>query len=64
MTHAIKGLSENDFICAAKVDALFDLYEMHRRISERWVSTPRKTHARFRCGGRSAQRWHASSAPA
>jgi 4a-hydroxytetrahydrobiopterin dehydratase len=21
-THAIKGLSENDFICAAKVDAL------------------------------------------
>jgi len=22
-THAIKGLSENDFICAAKVDALF-----------------------------------------
>ena len=24
-THAIKGLSENDFICAAKVDALFDL---------------------------------------
>jgi 4a-hydroxytetrahydrobiopterin dehydratase len=25
VTHAIKGLSENDFICAAKVDALFDL---------------------------------------
>ena len=25
MTHAIGGLSENDFICAAKVDALFDL---------------------------------------
>jgi len=24
-THAIDGLSENDFICAAKVDALFDL---------------------------------------
>lgn len=24
-THAIKGLSENDFICAAKVDTLFDL---------------------------------------
>lgn len=24
-THAIKGLSENDFICAAKVDALFAL---------------------------------------
>ena len=23
-THAIKGLSENDFICAAKVDALVD----------------------------------------
>lgn len=22
-THAIKGLSENDFICAAKIDALF-----------------------------------------
>ena len=22
-THAISGLSENDFICAAKVDALF-----------------------------------------
>jgi 4a-hydroxytetrahydrobiopterin dehydratase len=22
MTHAIRGLSENDFICAAKVDAL------------------------------------------
>ena len=22
-THAINGLSENDFICAAKVDALF-----------------------------------------
>jgi pterin-4a-carbinolamine dehydratase len=21
-THAVKGLSENDFICAAKVDAL------------------------------------------
>ena len=25
MTHAIKGISENDFICAAKIDALFDL---------------------------------------
>lgn len=25
MTHAINGLSENDFICAAKVDHLFDL---------------------------------------
>jgi 4a-hydroxytetrahydrobiopterin dehydratase len=25
VTHAIKGLSENDFICAAKVNALFDL---------------------------------------
>jgi 4a-hydroxytetrahydrobiopterin dehydratase len=24
-THAIGGLSENDFICAAKVDSLFDL---------------------------------------
>lgn len=24
-THAIGGLSENDFICAAKVDALFSL---------------------------------------
>ena len=24
-THAIDGLSDNDFICAAKVDALFDL---------------------------------------
>lgn len=24
-THAIEGLSENDFICAAKCDALFDL---------------------------------------
>ncbi len=24
-THAIDGLSVNDFICAAKVDALFDL---------------------------------------
>ena len=24
-THAIKGLSENDFICAAKLDQLFDL---------------------------------------
>lgn len=24
-THAIRGLSENDFICAAKSDALFDL---------------------------------------
>ncbi len=24
-THAINGLSTNDFICAAKVDALFDL---------------------------------------
>jgi 4a-hydroxytetrahydrobiopterin dehydratase len=23
-THSIKGLSENDFICAAKVDALLD----------------------------------------
>ena len=22
-THAIKGISENDFICAAKIDALF-----------------------------------------
>ncbi|MFA5372294.1 MAG: 4a-hydroxytetrahydrobiopterin dehydratase, partial [Sideroxydans sp.] len=22
-THAVGGLSENDFICAAKVDALF-----------------------------------------
>ena len=25
MTHAIGGLSENDFVCAAKCDALFDL---------------------------------------
>jgi 4a-hydroxytetrahydrobiopterin dehydratase len=25
MTHAIHGLSENDFICAAKCDQLFDL---------------------------------------
>ena len=25
MTHAIGGLSENDFICAAKADALFSL---------------------------------------
>ena len=25
MTHAIKGIRENDFICAAKLDALFDL---------------------------------------
>lgn len=25
MTHAIGGLSENDFICAAKIDALFVL---------------------------------------
>lgn len=25
ITHAIGGLSESDFICAAKVDALFDL---------------------------------------
>jgi 4a-hydroxytetrahydrobiopterin dehydratase len=25
MTHAINGLSENDFICAAKIDALFEL---------------------------------------
>lgn len=24
-THAIGGLSENDFICAAKIDALFEL---------------------------------------
>lgn len=24
-THAIGGLSDNDFICAAKVDALFDI---------------------------------------
>ena len=24
-THAIGGLSENDFICAAKIDALFDV---------------------------------------
>ena len=24
-THAISGLSENDFICAAKADALFEL---------------------------------------
>lgn len=24
-THAIGGLSENDFICAAKIDALFNL---------------------------------------
>ena len=24
-THAINGLSENDFICAAKIDKLFDL---------------------------------------
>ncbi len=24
-THAIDGLSENDFICAAKVDSLFEL---------------------------------------
>ncbi|MEO7622626.1 MAG: 4a-hydroxytetrahydrobiopterin dehydratase [Gallionella sp.] len=24
-THAINGLSENDFICAAKVDALFEI---------------------------------------
>lgn len=25
ITHAIGGLSENDFICAAKIDALFQL---------------------------------------
>ncbi len=25
VTHAIGGLSENDFVCAAKCDALFDL---------------------------------------
>jgi 4a-hydroxytetrahydrobiopterin dehydratase len=25
ITHAINGLSENDFICAAKLDKLFDL---------------------------------------
>jgi 4a-hydroxytetrahydrobiopterin dehydratase len=25
VTHAIKGLSENDFICAAKLDALLEL---------------------------------------
>ena len=25
LTHAIDGLSENDFICAAKLDALFEL---------------------------------------
>jgi 4a-hydroxytetrahydrobiopterin dehydratase len=25
VTHAVKGLSDNDFICAAKIDALFDL---------------------------------------
>jgi len=25
VTHAINGLSENDFICAAKIDALFEL---------------------------------------
>ena len=25
MTHAIDGLSENDFICAAKLDALFEI---------------------------------------
>jgi 4a-hydroxytetrahydrobiopterin dehydratase len=24
-THAVGGLSENDFICAAKCDALFDI---------------------------------------
>jgi 4a-hydroxytetrahydrobiopterin dehydratase len=24
-THAIQGISENDFICAAKLDALFDI---------------------------------------
>lgn len=24
-THAINGLSENDFICAAKIDALFEV---------------------------------------
>ena len=24
-THAIKGLSENDFICAAKVDKLYEI---------------------------------------
>jgi 4a-hydroxytetrahydrobiopterin dehydratase len=27
-THAIGGLSENDFICAAKIDALLELPEM------------------------------------
>lgn len=25
VTHAINGLSENDFICAAKLDALFEI---------------------------------------
>ena len=25
LTHAINGLSENDFICAAKLDALFEI---------------------------------------
>lgn len=26
-THAVKGLTQNDFICAAKVDQLFSAYE-------------------------------------
>jgi 4a-hydroxytetrahydrobiopterin dehydratase len=29
-THAIGGLSENDFICAAKADALIDMYRKER----------------------------------
>jgi pterin-4a-carbinolamine dehydratase len=29
MTHAIGGLSENDFICAAKVDALIKAANAH-----------------------------------
>ncbi|WP_353571077.1 4a-hydroxytetrahydrobiopterin dehydratase [Candidatus Albibeggiatoa sp. nov. BB20] len=35
-THAIGGLSENDFICAAKIDSLF---------GKPVESTPYKTHA-------------------
>lgn len=29
-THAIQGLSENDFICAAKVDTLISMYKKER----------------------------------
>src|SRR6476469_9701213 len=47
-THAIGGLSENDFICAAKCDALFHLWKESTVPSISRPCTMRRTCSRSR----------------